>query len=94
MTLVTTQPGAGPTSSGQMSQTERSEKSFKDLNSILWSGTRFSKLMTTKENWKTCHQTRLQALFYLVFIIFQLVFLLYHEFDNFAKGANDLVSIL
>ena len=42
MRLVTTQPGAGPTSSGQMSQTERSEKSFKDLNSIFCSGTRFS----------------------------------------------------
>ena len=43
MTLVTTQPGAVPLPiSGQMSQTERSEKSFKDLNSILWSGTGFS----------------------------------------------------
>ena len=41
MTLVTSQPGAVPTS-GQMSQTERSEKSFKGLNSILFSGTRFS----------------------------------------------------
>ena len=42
MRLVTSQPGAVPLPiSGQMSQTKRSEESFKDLNSILWSGTRF-----------------------------------------------------
>ena len=43
MTLVTSQPGAVPLPiSGQMSQTERSEESFKDSNSILWSRTGFS----------------------------------------------------